>query len=189
MNTLLNYFWPVLVAGLVIGVVSGAIGFRRMLPLQKDKLAPPPPVAPEYYRKRTISLVAGIVVAIVAAPVWSGPLGGADRFVGTVEREAREALDYYEMPKVTAHLHRAPLTRRLILSRPADLSLTDFQTGELARLFSQVPGVSSAQWTPSPAGLPIVLEGAAASVLGFLFGLLLAYLVELRRRYNAQWNW
>jgi hypothetical protein len=28
-----------------------------------------------------------------------------------------------------------------------------------------------------------------ASLLGFLLGLLLAYLVELRRRYNAQWNW
>jgi hypothetical protein len=27
------------------------------------------------------------------------------------------------------------------------------------------------------------------AVLGFLFGLLVAYLVELRRRYNAQWNW
>jgi hypothetical protein len=26
-------------------------------------------------------------------------------------------------------------------------------------------------------------------VVGFLFGLLVAYLIELRRRYNAQWNW
>ena len=189
MNTLLNFFGPILAAGLIIGIVAGAIGFRRVLPLQKDKLAPPPPVPQEYYRKRTISLVAGAAVALVAAPIWTGPLGAADRFIGTVEREAREALDYYEMPKVTAHLHRAPLTRRLILAKPADLTLTDFQTSELERLFSQVPGVSSAHWTSSPAGLPIVLEGAAASLLGFLFGLLLAYLVELRRRYNAQWNW
>jgi hypothetical protein len=189
MNTLWNYFWPLLASGLVIGIVAGAIGFRRVLPPTKDKLAPPPPVPPEYYRKRQISLIAGLAIAILATPVWSGPLGGADRFVRTVEREAHEALDYYEMPKVTAHLHRAPLTRRLILSKPADLSLTDFQVSELARLFSQVPGVSTAQWAPSPAGTPLVLEGAAASVLGFVFGLLLAYLVELRRRYNAQWNW
>ena len=189
MSTLLDYFWPLLVAGLVIGIVSGAVGFRRVLPAVKDKLAPPPPVPPEYYRKRLISLIAGITVAIAAAPVWSGPLGGADRFIGRVERNAREALDYYEMPKVSALLHRGPLTRRLILTKPADLPLTDFQTAELERLFSQVPGVSSAQWTQSPAGLPLVLEGAAVSVLGFLLGLLLAYLVELRRRYNAQWNW
>jgi hypothetical protein len=35
----------------------------------------------------------------------------------------------------------------------------------------------------------LIAEGMAVSVLGFLFGLLLAYLFELRRRYNAQWNW
>jgi hypothetical protein len=189
MNTLLNYFWPIFLVGLIIGVVTGAIGFRRALPPLKDKLAPPPPVPPEYYRKRLISLCAGLAVALAAAPIWSGPLGAASRFATTVERQARQALDYYEMPKVTAHLHRDPLTRRLILAKPADLSLTDFQTSELERLFSQVPGVSSAQWTSSPAGPPLTLEGAAVSVLGFLLGLLLAYLLELRRRYNAQWNW
>jgi membrane associated rhomboid family serine protease len=37
--------------------------------------------------------------------------------------------------------------------------------------------------------MPLIAEGAAGAVLGFLFGLLLAYLVELRRRYNAQYNW
>jgi ABC-type lipoprotein release transport system permease subunit len=35
----------------------------------------------------------------------------------------------------------------------------------------------------------LLVEGLFAAVLGFLLGLLLAYLVELRRRYNAQWNW
>jgi hypothetical protein len=37
--------------------------------------------------------------------------------------------------------------------------------------------------------VPLIAEGAAVAVLGFLLGLLLAYLVELRRRYNAQYNW
>jgi|tagenome__1003787_1003787.scaffolds.fasta_scaffold19946860_2 hypothetical protein len=189
MNTLLSYFWPIVAAGLAIGIIAGAIGFRRALSPVKDKLAPPPPVPPEYYRKRLISLIAGVAMAVAAACVWSGPLGGADRFIAHVERNAREALDYYEMPKVTARLHRAPLTRRLVLAKPADLALTDFQVSELARLFSQVPGVSGAQWRSSPTGLPLLLEGAAVSLVGYLFGLLLAYLVELRRRYNAQWNW
>ena len=40
--------------------------------------------------------------------------------------------------------------------------------------------------TRSPFAL---VEGGAIAVLGFLFGLLLAYLIELHRRYNAQWNW
>ena len=33
------------------------------------------------------------------------------------------------------------------------------------------------------------LLGAGIALLGFLFGLLLAYLGELHRRHNAQWNW
>jgi hypothetical protein len=117
--------------------------------------------------------------------LWHGPLGAADRLAQRVDHTAREALDYYEMTKVTAHIQHGPLTRRLILSGQVD----DFQHGELARLLSQLPGVSSAQWSNSGSGVPLIAEGFAVSALGFLFGLLLAYLVELRRRYNAQWNW
>ena len=166
MSLLLSYFWPAFAAGLVIGVIIGITAFRRRA-------------------RRNAALAIGVVISIGRAALWHGPLGAADRFTATVERQAREALDYYEMPRVTAHLHHAPLTRRILLSGPAD----DFQTSELARLLSQLPGVSSAQWTRSPAGPPLILEGAGAAVLGFLLGLLLAYLIELRRRYNAQWNW
>jgi ABC-type lipoprotein release transport system permease subunit len=35
----------------------------------------------------------------------------------------------------------------------------------------------------------MIAESAAAAVLGFLLGLLLAYLIELHIRYNAQWDW
>src|SRR5207302_115920 len=77
-----------------------------------------------------------------------GALDAAERITRSVGCDALEALHYYEMSKVTAHLHRGPLTRRLILAGPAD----DFQTSELVRLFSQLPGVSQAQWTEEPAG-------------------------------------
>jgi len=185
MSALSSYMWPAVAIALVIGFVAGAIGFRAPLPDSTDRLAPPPPVPPEYRRMRLICLGIGLVLALVAAPIWSGPLGAAERFVGTIERQSRESLDYYEMPKVTARLHRVPLTRRLVLQGPAD----DWQRGELARLLGQLPGVSGAQWASSPAGIPLILEAAAASVLGFLSGLVLAYLIELRRRYNAQWKW
>jgi hypothetical protein len=72
----------------------------------------------------------------------------------------------------------------MILLGPAD----EFQRAEAARLLSQIPGVSDADWTES-AGIPLIVEGAAAALVGFLLGLLLAYLVELRRRHNSQWNW
>jgi membrane associated rhomboid family serine protease len=35
----------------------------------------------------------------------------------------------------------------------------------------------------------LIAEGLAAAIVGFLIGAVLAYVVELRRRYNAQWTW
>ena len=164
MNTLWTYFWPILCVGLLAGGLGGLFGFRR--------------------RRRRPLIIAGLV-ALVAAAAWHGPLGAADRFTTKIERQARQALDYYEMTKVTAHLHRGPLSRRLILSGPAD----DFQTSELARLLGQLPGVSSVSWSDRTGGIPLIAEGELAAILGFLGGLLIAYLIELRRRYNAQWTW
>jgi hypothetical protein len=164
MNTLWAYFWPCLTAGLLGGGIGGLFGFHR---------------------KRKLPLIVGLVVAMASAALWHGPLGGADRFIAQVEPSARRALDYYEMSKVTAHLHREPLTRRLVLVGQVD----DWQRGELVRLFSQLPGVSRATWSERDAGLPLIVEAILAAILGFLGGLLIAYLVELRRRYNAQWKW
>lgn len=162
-----TYFWPPVGAGLVVGVIAGIIAFRRR---------------PQW---RKLAFAAGLTASAVLAMLWHGPLGAADRFAGEVDRSVREALVYNEIPQVSGHLHRGPLTRRILLSGPAD----DFQRSELVRIIGEVPGVSSATWSPDGGGIPLIVEGAAASVLGFLFGLLVAYLVELRRRYNAQWNW
>lgn len=163
MNAWWQYFWPLFAAGLVAGGIAGLIGFRR--------------------RERRVMLI-GAAAAIAAALLWHGPLGAADRFAGTVERNARFVLNDWEMGAVTAHLQRRPLTRRLELGGSAD----DFQRGELVRLMDLVPGVGSASWGNARA-LPLAGEGVAGSLLGFLLGLLLAYLVELRRRHNAQWTW
>jgi hypothetical protein len=164
MNTLWAYFWPCIAAGLLTGGIGGLFGFRR---------------------KRRLPLIVAALLAIIAAAAWHGPLGAADRFTAKIERQSREALDYYELPKVTAHLHRSPLTRRLVLVGHVD----DWQRGELVRLFSQLPGVSRATWSESDVGVPLILEAVIAAIIGFLGGLLIAYLLELRRRYNAQWTW
>jgi hypothetical protein len=165
MNALWSYFWPVLGSGIAAGVIAGAFGFRRGA-------------------RRTLVLGLGLAGAMLLAALWHGPLGAADRFSARVERTAHAALQHYEMTKVSAALHHGPLTRQLLLSGPAD----DFQRTELARLMSQVPGVSRASWTPAT-GVPLLAEAAGVALLGFLVGLLLAYLVELRRRYNAEWSW
>jgi hypothetical protein len=37
--------------------------------------------------------------------------------------------------------------------------------------------------------MPLIVEACAMSLVGFSIGLLLAYLIELRRRVNAEWRW
>ena len=166
MNALWSYFWPALGLGMVAGIIAGSIEFRRR-------------------HKRALVFAVGILASIALAALWHGPAGGADRFSADVDQGIQKTLVYYEMPQVTGHLHRGPLTRRVALSGSAD----DFQRSELVRLINQVPGVESTAWSANGGGLPLIVEGALVAVLGFLLGLLLAYLVELRRRYNAQWKW
>lgn len=166
MSTLWAYFWPMLGAGLVIGIVAGAFGFRPR-------------------GRRYTALGIGVAATLAAAALWHGPAGGAERFSAEVERGIRKTLAYYEMTEIDAHLQRRPLTRTVVLSGRAD----EFQRTELGRLVAEVPGVAEASWSKRVRGIPLIAEGAGVALLGFLLGLLVAYLVELRRRYNAQWKW
>lgn len=184
MNAFWSYFWPSLGAGLAIGIIAGAFAFRVKIIRVRERPHDPDLVQPPR-RRRILALALGSIAAIAAALTWHGPLGGSDRFSAEVERIARQVLvDNYAPSGVTVRIHRGPLTRQLILAGPAD----NFQRSEAARLLSQIPGVSEATWTSST-GVPLIVQGAIAAVLGFLLGLLVAYLVELRRRYNSQWNW
>ena len=163
MSPLWTYFGPALLLGLVLGGVAGVIWLPR---------------------KRRLPLIVAGALALGGTALWHGPLGAADRFAISVETKSRAVLVDWEMGQVEAHLHRGPLSRRLLLTGPAD----DFQRTELVKIMSLVPGVGTASWETS-GGLPLIAEALGASLLGFLAGLLLAYLVELRRRYNAQWKW
>jgi hypothetical protein len=168
MNALWSYFWPAFGAGLVIGAIAGSFAYRI-----KTRSRWLPPVA------------IGLVVSIAAAAVWHGPLGGADRFQARIDRVAHAVIIRYEMEPVQAHVRRRPLTREILLAGPAD----DFQRSELVRYMEQLPGVKKASWGEPAVRIPLLAEGAAVSLIGFGVGLLLAYLVAVRRRYNAQWRW
>lgn len=97
--------------------------------------------------RRTI-LFLGLAATIGFTALWHGPLGAGDRLAAQVEGEARRTLDYYEMPMIQATLQRGPLSRRLVLSGPAD----DFQRSELIRILDETPGVLEVRW--DPASLP-----------------------------------
>ena len=97
--------------------------------------------------RRSIVL-AGVAAVLAETALWHGPLGAGDRLAARAEVVARRTLDYYELPMIQVHMQRTPLTRRLILSGPAD----DFQRAELVRILNKVPGVLDVRW--DPASLP-----------------------------------
>ena len=97
---------------------------------------------------RPIIFLAGLAVSCGFTALWHGPLGAGDRLARQSETSARATLDYYEMPMIEARLQRSPLSRRLVLSGPAD----DFQRSELVRILDSTPGVLEVRW--DPASLP-----------------------------------
>lgn len=94
---------------------------------------------------RALILATGIAATLALGALWHGPLGAGDRFATRADKISRATLDYYELPAVSARLERDPLTRRIILSGPAD----SFQRSELLRIMGQVPGVKDVRWDPA----------------------------------------
>ena len=86
----------------------------------------------------------GALATVGVAELWHGPLGAADALETKVERHARNLLDYYELPGVTAQMDEKPLTRRVILNGPAD----DFQRRALVEKLGALPGVNEVRWDP-----------------------------------------
>jgi hypothetical protein len=118
-----HFYWPVLVAAVIVGLVAGTAGYRKAGNIRR--------FSPH-----------GAVAALAIALAWHGPGGAAKRLKTAVERSARVTLDNYEMPQVTARLEAGPLTRTLVLSGPAD----DFQQRELIRIIDLLPGVGAVRW-------------------------------------------
>ena len=169
MSPFLVYAWPGFAVGLALGMFVGTMTYRRRLG-----------------GIRRARFIAGAALAsILVVAVWSGPMGGADRFATGIEHFSRLVLDNFELNEVSAHLGRGPLTRKLFLSGPAD----DFQRSELALTMGNVPGVSTATCARTERSLPLIVEGALAALAGLALGWFLAGLLEWHRRYNAQWNW
>jgi len=93
-------------------------------------------------------LLLGAAAAVGFAALWHGPLGAGERLAMEAETSARATLVKYELPMIQAKMQRGPLSRRLVLSGPAD----DFQRSELTRILDGTPGVLEVIW--DPASLP-----------------------------------
>ena len=93
---------------------------------------------------RQAIILIGVAATMAFTALWHGPFGAGDRLAAQVEGRARQTLDYYELPMIQARLQRGPLSRRLLLSGPAD----DFQREELVRILDETPGVVDVRWDP-----------------------------------------
>lgn len=98
-------------------------------------------------------ILAGLAAMVGFSALWHGPLGAGERLTSRAEAAARAQLDRDEMFQVQARMQREPLSRRLIVSGPAD----DFQRSEIVRRLDNVPGVLEVRW--DPASLPQERKG------------------------------
>ncbi|HEX8414375.1 MAG TPA: hypothetical protein VF637_10910 [Sphingomicrobium sp.] len=180
MTVFWHFYWPLAAAAFIIGVLAARYGFR---------LAKPDEPPPGFRAKRRRMLLLGALAALAATALWHGPLGAGSRLASTIENSARAQLDKQEMTSVQARVARRPLRRTLLLSGPAD----DFQRGELVRILNNLSGVGGARWINPPsrggAYLPVLAEALILAAFAFGLGILLAYLLELKRRSDSDWRW
>lgn len=179
MNLFWDVYWPLLTTAVVVGVIAGSVAFRATAARQPKTRA--------LTRWAMLVTATGALMVLTLGAIWHGPAGAGERLAGTVDRTSRKVLDDWEMAQVQGHIERDPIERTLVLSGPAD----DFQRSELVRIMDDVPGVANVRWADMPPNLamPLLAEAELAGLICFGLGLLLAYLLELRRRYRAQWSW
>lgn len=188
MSVIWHIYWPLLLAALLTGIVVGRIAFR--LPKISDDADEPVKTAARqrYSRKRNKALWLGLAALLAGVALWHGPLGGGERFARLVEGAVAEELEWLKVPGISGRLERSPLGRTLILSGPAN----DFQREGFVRALSPVKGIWRIRWEDQRASgfaLPLLAEVTLLALFAFALGLFFSFIVEIRRRVNAEWSW
>ncbi len=123
-----------------------------------------------------VKLLIGLAAALAAGWVSHGPLGRGEAFVDSLQAQADAVVRSAELPGVTVRFARDPLSRKAMLSGPAN----DFQRegqGTLLGLNDRiraVPGVSDIAWDDKERAeelMPLIAETEILVALAFLLGL------------------
>lgn len=188
MSLIWHIYWPLLLAALLAGIVVGRIAYR--LPRISDEAGEQAKkaTAQRYTRKRNKTLWLGLTALLAGVALWHGPLGGGSRFAGLVEGAVAKELEWLEVPGITGRLERSPLSRTLVLAGAAN----DFQQEGFFRALRPVKGISKIRWEGQQASgftLPLLAEVTLLSLIAFALGLFFSFIVEIRRRVNAEWSW
>ena len=129
----------------------------------------------------------GLLAVVLLAWLYHGPLGNGARYIDRLDAEARQAVAAGELPGIHVELQRRPLARVATLSGPAD-EFQRYGMGSqkgLTQMVGDVGGIGRVVWADRPHGglvIPLLAEGIALSMLGYLIGLGIAWLVWGRER-------
>jgi hypothetical protein len=132
--------------------------------------------------------ILGLLLALVAAWIWHGPLGNGQRLVDRLEGEVRQEIAKSELPGIRVGFSRNPLDRVARLSGPAnDLQREGLGSQKgLSDYARDVAGVSDVRWADEPEPprriMPLLLETMALAAIAYLIGLGLGWLLWGRRR-------
>lgn len=86
-------------------------------------------------------LLIGFAATLLAGWVAHGPLGQGEAFVGRLQTRADAVIARTEVPGIRVRFARAPLSRRALLSGPADDFQRDGQ-GEFPGINDRIAGIS-----------------------------------------------
>ena len=103
---------------------------------------------------RPVKFLIGLFATLLMGWIYHGPLGQGEALIDRLEGQAKAAVAATEVPGVEVHMVRDPLTRRAVLSGPADQFQREGR-GSLKGIddvVREIEGVSDLQWSnpPSP---------------------------------------
>jgi hypothetical protein len=133
-----------------------------------------------------MKIAIGLAAALLTGWLWHGPLGGGERFVGSLERQARAAVQRSELPGIAVRMGRDPLTRSATIAGSANDVQREGMGGQwgVSDHVRSVPGIAAVRWDDEPGGfeLPVLAELLALVALAWALGLGLGALLVRRRR-------
>lgn len=135
-----------------------------------------------------VKLLIGLALSLAAAWIAHGPLGGGERLVDRLERDARAGIAKSELPGIQVRLDRRPLTRRATLSGSANDLQREGLGSQLGVIdyVRAVEGIGEVRWADEPPPgrrtVPLLLETFFLALLAYLLGLGLGWLLWGRRR-------
>jgi len=136
-----------------------------------------------------VKFLIGLAAVLLMGWIYHGPLGNGARLIDRIERQAQAAVAKEELPGIDVRLSRDPLSRRAILSGPANNFQREGMGSQpgLTDIVAGTRGVGSVAWADegaagAGAGMPLLLETWILAFLAYLAGVAGAWLIWGRPR-------